>query len=85
MTNTELIEYMEEKGEIAYGLEKGNQPVTLNDLIDFCKKEKIDFNTPIFLNCPDGYFPLAYYYNGMAQDGAGNDYTLGILVIDDGN
>lgn len=85
ITNKELIEDMKEKGEIAYGLTDDNIPITLNNLIDFCKEQNIDFNKPVFLECPDGYFPLAYHHNGMAISPDGNEYELGVLVLSDGD
>lgn len=84
MTNKDLIKYMLDKGEIAHGLIGKNVPITLNDLIEYCKTEGIDFDTPIFLNCPDGYFPLAYYHNGKGHTTDGNEYSLGVLVLEDG-
>ena len=82
--NKERINMMKEKGEIAYTLEDKSAPVTLNTLINFCKEQNIDFEAPIFLECPDGYFPLAYYHNGVGHSDDGNEYTLGVLVITDG-
>lgn len=82
--NEKLIEEMEEKGEIAYGLVNNNRAITLNMLIDFCKQQNIDFDKPVFLECPDGYFPLANYHNGVAYDSENNEYSLGVLVIEDG-
>jgi len=79
--NKVLINRMKAKGEIAYGLENRNVPVTLNDLIEFCKEERISFNSPILISCPDGYFPLAYYHNAMATNENGSVYTLDCLAI----
>lgn len=83
--NKKLLEDMKEKNEILYGLEEGNVPITLNDLIRFCKEENIDFDKPILLECPDGYFPLAFYHNGVGYNEDGSNYNLGCLVITDGN
>ena len=82
--NIRLLNDMKEKGEIAYGLVKGNMPVTLNDLIKFCKDREIDFDNPILLECPGGYFPLAYIHEGTAMDENEKEYTLGCMVITDG-
>ena len=82
--NKKLIEKMRNKGEIAYGLENNNRAITLNMLIDFCKEQNIDFDKPIFLECPDGYFPLAHYYNGVAHNDDEEEYNLDVLVIMDG-
>lgn len=82
--NIKLIEQMKAKGEIAYGLADGNVPITLSDLIAFCNENGIDFDKPVFLECPDGYFPLAYYHNGVSIDANGSQYDLGVLVISDG-
>ena len=82
--NKALIENMKSKGEIIEGLIDGNAPITLNNLIDFCKEQSIDFDSPIFLECSDGYFPLAYYHNGVGYSDDGNEYPLGVLVITDG-
>lgn len=82
--NKQLIDKMLEKGEIAYGLVHNNRAITLNMLIDFCKEQKIDFDKPIFLECPNGYFPLAHHYNGNAWSDDGEEYKLDVLVLMDG-
>ena len=82
--NKRLIEEMKRKGEIAYGLADNNVAITLNNLIDFCKEQKIDFDKPILLECPDGYFPLSYYHNGVSYNENGEEYNLNVLVITDG-
>lgn len=66
--NKEFIKRMKEEGVIAHGLINGSVPITLNNLIDFCKSQNIDFDSPIFLECSDGYFPLTYYHKAEALD-----------------
>ena len=83
--NINLINAMKEKGDIICGLEEGNVPITMNDLINFCIEQNISLDTPILIGCPDGYFPLAYYHNGEMHDEYGNAHDLGMLVIDDGD
>lgn len=82
--NINLINSMKEKGDICCGLEEGNVPITMNDLINFCIEQNISLDAPILIGCPDGYFPLAYYHNGVSEDEYGNNHDLGMLVIDDG-
>lgn len=84
MTNAELINHMLEKGEIAYGLKEGNIPVTMNDLIEICNEEGISLDAPILLECPTGYFPLAYCHNAVANDENGKEYTINCLALTDG-
>lgn len=82
--NKQLIDKMLENHEIAYGLMNNNRAVTLNMLIDFCKEQNINFDKPIFLECPNGYFPLAHSYNGTALNDDGEEYNLDVLVLMDG-
>ena len=72
--NKEFIARMEVEEKIAYGLSNEHVPITLNNLIDFCKEQDIDFNSPVFLECSEGYFPLAHYHKAE---------TLNCLVLTD--
>ena len=82
--NKNLIEKLKDEYHIAYGLVDDNRAITLNMLIDFCKEQKIDFDKPIFLECPDGYFPLAHFHNAYANNAKG-EYNLNLLAIADGD
>lgn len=84
LLNKRVIDKMVENGELYQGLEENNVPITLNDLIDFCKKENIRFDTPILLETVDGYYPLACYHNAIAHDDNDKEYKLYCLAITDG-
>lgn len=78
--NKKLLDHMVQKGEIQYGVVGENVPITLNNLIEFCKAEGISFDAPILLdsNC---LYPLAYYYNPYIEDNQGDEHSLGLLTI----
>ena len=79
--NIETIEKMVENGELAYGLEKDNVPVTMNDLIKYCNKAGISLDAPLLLQCDAGYYPLAYYHSAEGTDADGKEYAMGCLAI----
>lgn len=82
--NKLLINKMVEKGNLSYGLNENNVPITLNNLIDFCKEENISLDAPILLETVNGYYPLAYYHNAIGHNDNDEEYKLYCLAITDG-
>lgn len=69
MNNSQLVHQLFNENKIAFDLKIGCLPVTLNDLIQYCKNNNISLDSPIFMDCPDGLFPLAYYYESENNPG----------------